>query len=270
MRMKKLWILVAILVVACGIWAVLFRTNLMPKQKSMVSKFIQDVIPGRQKGLIRGIVSSEDSFTALIDTQAVREGDTIYGVKVVKIYVDKVEFEKNGRQWIQGLNETPSLQWHVNAEAIVKDEIGAIEKDPNLTEACISRAVLYHSRGQYDQAISDYTKAIEINPGDALTYYKRGNAYKAKGKYKQAISDYTKSLAIKPRYAEACYYRAIAYMTKSQHDQAISDLTKALEINPRLTEAYLNRGNLYITKGLYDEAILDLDKAIEICPHYAV
>ena len=241
MRMKKLWVFVAILAVGCGIWAVLFRTNLMPEQKVTISKFIQDIMPGRRKGLIRGIVSSEDSFTALIDTQAVREGDTIHGVKIVKIYVDKVEFEKNGRQWTQGLNETPSRQWRVNTEAIAKDEIETIEKDPNLAEACISRAVLYHNKGQYDQAISEYTKAIEINPKDALAYYKRGNAYKAKGKHDQAISDYTRSLAIKPRYAEACYYRAIVYKAKGQHDQSISDLTKALEINPRLAEAYHNR-----------------------------
>ena len=77
----------------------LYRTNLLPKQKSMVSKFIRDVMPIRRKGLIRGIVSSEDSFTALIDTQAVREEDIIHDLKFVKIYADKVKFEKDGRQW---------------------------------------------------------------------------------------------------------------------------------------------------------------------------
>jgi len=35
----------------------------------------------------------------------------------------------------------------------------------------------YHIKGQYDQAISDYTKAIEINPKDAIAYYNRGNTY---------------------------------------------------------------------------------------------
>ena len=110
MRMKRLWIFIAVLVVAFGSWAVLYRTNLLPEQKAMVSKFIRDIMPIRGKGLIRGIVSSEDSFTALIDTQAVREGDTIYGVKVVKIYVDKIEFEKDGTQWIQELNEAPGRQ----------------------------------------------------------------------------------------------------------------------------------------------------------------
>ncbi|MFC1605083.1 hypothetical protein ACFL5F_08660, partial [Planctomycetota bacterium] len=133
--MKKLWTFVTVLVVGCGIGIVLFRTNLMPKQKVTVRKFIQDNMPARRKGLIRGIVSSEDRFTALIDTQAVHEGDTIHGVKIVKIYVDKVEFEKNGRQWIQGLNETPSRQWRVNTETVVIANTKTEEETRIKTEA---------------------------------------------------------------------------------------------------------------------------------------
>jgi HEAT repeats/HEAT repeat len=115
--MKRLWILVALIAVASGAWAVLFRTNLMPKQRTAVSKFIEELLAVGRKGRIRGIVSSEGSFTALIDGQAVREGDTIYGATVVNIFQDKVEFEKDGRRWTQGLNETPSRQWQANTEA---------------------------------------------------------------------------------------------------------------------------------------------------------
>lgn len=115
-KMKKLWILVAFVVVASGAWAVLFRTNLMPKQRTAVSNFIEDLLAASGKGRIRGIVSSEGSFTALIDGQAVREGESIYGVTVVKILPDEVEFEKNGRRWTQGLNATPTRQWRTDAE----------------------------------------------------------------------------------------------------------------------------------------------------------
>ncbi|HUV63077.1 MAG TPA: hypothetical protein VMW24_04210 [Sedimentisphaerales bacterium] len=61
--------------------------------------------------VISGIVSSEDRFCALIGTAVVSEGDTIGGVKVVKIYKDKVEFEKDGKRWTQRLNEPPSPEW---------------------------------------------------------------------------------------------------------------------------------------------------------------
>ena len=75
MRIKKFWILVVILALAGGIWAILFKTNLLPEQKATVSKFFNKVVPFPRRGLIRGIVSSEGTFTALIDTHTVREGD---------------------------------------------------------------------------------------------------------------------------------------------------------------------------------------------------
>ncbi len=63
------------------------------------------------KGLVTGIVRSGDSATAVVGTQIVREGDTLDGVKVVKIHDEKVEFEKAGQRWTQKLNEPPGPQW---------------------------------------------------------------------------------------------------------------------------------------------------------------
>jgi hypothetical protein len=63
------------------------------------------------RGLVTGIARSQDSSSAVIGTQIVREGQSIHGVKVIKIHKDRVEFEKNGRRWTQGLNEAPGPQW---------------------------------------------------------------------------------------------------------------------------------------------------------------
>jgi hypothetical protein len=63
------------------------------------------------KGIITGIVRSGDSATAVVGTQIVREGETIDGVRVVKIHDDRVEFEKAGQRWTQKLNEPPGSQW---------------------------------------------------------------------------------------------------------------------------------------------------------------
>jgi HEAT repeat protein len=114
--MKRLWILVALVVVGLGAWAVLFQTDLMPKQKIAASKFIEDLLAVGLTGRIGGIVSSEGSFTALIDGQAVREGESIHGVTIVRILPDEVEFEKNGRRWTQSLNAAPTQQWQADAE----------------------------------------------------------------------------------------------------------------------------------------------------------
>jgi len=122
-KTNRLWILAALLVVAGGTWGVLFQTDLMPNQRATVSKFVKKLLATGRRGLIRGIVSGEDGFTALVDSQAVREGDSIYGVTVVKIYPDKVEFERNGTLWTQELNEIPGPQWRTQARA--KEEAGA-------------------------------------------------------------------------------------------------------------------------------------------------
>jgi tetratricopeptide (TPR) repeat protein len=45
------------------------------------------------------------------------------------------------------------------------------------------RGLAYWKKGQYDQAVSDYTKALEINPRDDGAYYCRGVAFYSKQEY---------------------------------------------------------------------------------------
>jgi hypothetical protein len=46
-----------------------------------------------------------------IDENIVYEGDQISDIRVVKIYIDRVEFEKNGRKWVQKIGAKPDIQW---------------------------------------------------------------------------------------------------------------------------------------------------------------
>lgn len=50
---------------------------------------------------VRGIVHSDIKPTAIIGDQVAVEGQTLYGVTVVKITRDAVEFEKDGNRWTQ-------------------------------------------------------------------------------------------------------------------------------------------------------------------------
>jgi len=63
-------------------------------------------------GVITGIVYSDDKAAAVVGTKVVYTGDSLGAIKVVKIDNETVEFEKNGKTWIQKVGETPSsLQW---------------------------------------------------------------------------------------------------------------------------------------------------------------
>jgi len=67
--------------------------------------------PAARHGLITGVIYTEEKPSAIIDGEIVHEGDTIHGVKVVKIHRDKVQFEKKKKRWTQQTREKPSRAW---------------------------------------------------------------------------------------------------------------------------------------------------------------
>jgi tetratricopeptide (TPR) repeat protein len=113
------------------------------------------------------------------------------------------------------------------------------------------------------------TQQTRLKSGDAEAYNNRGCAYCQIGEYDQAISDFTKAIEINPRLAQAYNNRGAAFLYETHYDQAILDFSRAIEINPRLVHAYNNRGWAYIKKWQYDRAISDFDKTIEIDPKFA-
>ena len=68
------------------------------------------VIPKPPPKMVTGIIFGENP-TASIDGRIIHEGDTIDGVKVVKIDMTYVEFDKDGKKWAQKVHETPASYW---------------------------------------------------------------------------------------------------------------------------------------------------------------
>lgn len=68
--------------------------------------------PKATHGLVKGIVYSSEKPSAVVDHKIVHEGEKIHGVAVVKIYIDKVEFEKNSKKWEQKVRQTPEAYWN--------------------------------------------------------------------------------------------------------------------------------------------------------------
>jgi len=73
--------------------------------RNLLSSFSTTTTPVYR--LITGILYSEDKPSAVIGNRIVYEGDTLHGINVVKIYKEKVEFEKNGKRWTQPIENHP-------------------------------------------------------------------------------------------------------------------------------------------------------------------
>jgi tetratricopeptide (TPR) repeat protein len=146
----------------------------------------------------------------------------------------------------------------------------AIKLDPDNAAAYRSRGEMYSlDKDDSDRAIADYTQAIKLDPDNAEAYTKRGGVYRQKGQYDAAINDLDAALRLDPNYASAYFYRGGAYYMKGQYDAAINDFDAAIRLNPNYAYAYANRGEAYRIKGQYDAAINEFDAAIRLSPNYA-
>ena len=155
-------------------------------------------------------------------------------------------------------------------KALGKEQVVYEKKtDLNTAEEYFYRAYEKFDKGDYNGAISDYTKAIEINPNYADAYNNRGSSKYVLKDYYGAISDFTKAIEINPN--DDGYYnnRGIGKSGLKDHNGAIADYTKAIEINPNYADAYNNRGNSKSDLKDYYGAISDFTKAIEINPNSA-
>ena len=78
---------------------------------------------------------------------------------------------------------------------IVFSAIGSI----NCQSSCemhVWRGSFANSAGNYDKAITEYTKAIEICPDDVIAYSLRADVYQQTGKYNLAKADLLKVIEL--------------------------------------------------------------------------
>jgi tetratricopeptide (TPR) repeat protein len=69
-----------------------------------------------------------------------------------------------------------------------------IDKGVHTMAAYNDRALSYKMRGDYDNAIADFSHALDISR-DWITYEWRSQCYFAKGDYFSAIADFFRSVA---------------------------------------------------------------------------
>ncbi len=95
--------------------------------------------------------------------------------------------------------------------------------------------------GDFDRALSTFSKVLEILPGDPTTYVSRGHALKTKGDSAAAIDSYRAAVAAHPLHCEA-YYSLANLKTYHFPDQELAAM-QALEDDPDLAgmdRVYLN------------------------------
>jgi tetratricopeptide (TPR) repeat protein len=144
----------------------------------------------------------------------------------------------------------------------------AIEMDPENAAAYFNRGNLYSKHHYLDKALADADKAITLNPQFASPYNTQGNVYQEKGMTDEAILAYTKSIELHDDETYGDYYnRGTMYLKKGEFDLAIKDYDQSIKLNPQYASSYGNRCNTYLSKENFDHAISDCNQAIKLNPN---
>jgi Tfp pilus assembly protein PilF len=140
----------------------------------------------------------------------------------------------------------------------------AAELDPNNPDIYNNIGVIYKELRQYDQAIEEFLKAIDINPDYAKPYNNIGVVYYAKKDFLGAIRNYQKAVLIDPENLEALNNLAVAYNQTDQLERAKTVLNQALAINPAHAGTHYNLAVLYEGEGNIKSAIYFYQRFVEL------
>jgi tetratricopeptide (TPR) repeat protein len=129
-----------------------------------------------------------------------------------------------------------------------------------------SRGIAHAKKGEYDQAIADYTKAIETYGGKDYLYFNRSLSYKRKKEYDKAIADLTEALRLNLNYTDAYSVRADIYDEKKDYAKALADYDQAIALKPEKAALYYDRAIVHQHMGNNDKALADYDESIRRDP----
>jgi tetratricopeptide (TPR) repeat protein len=108
-----------------------------------------------------------------------------------------------------------------------------------------SKGAKFFDDGDFQNAITQYTKAINLEPDSCDAYYLRGNAYYQQEMYDSAIRDYDMAIQLGSFDADAWYERGKYYHKMKEYKMAISDFDMAISIDSGNPTFYSSRGISY-------------------------
>jgi tetratricopeptide (TPR) repeat protein len=139
----------------------------------------------------------------------------------------------------------------------------------------------YFAKGDFDQAIENFSEAIKLSPQFNVAFNNRANAYVAKKDYGRAIEDFNEAIRLNPGhitgvdlpepfdYSIAFTNRGFAYASLNDYDHAIRDFDEAIRLKSHDSNLFFDRGAAYNARGDYDSAIVSFNKALQINPKNA-
>ncbi len=146
-------------------------------------------------------------------------------------------------------------------DGAISDYSKAILLNPKYADAYIARAE--SKPVDFDAQISDYSKAISLNPNDASTYFKRGFSKFRLEDYNGALSDYNIALELEPNNTKFIFEKSRVKRDLKDIKGSIDDINKVIELDSLYKDVYYMRGIYKLILNDTEGANVDFEKHIK-------
>jgi tetratricopeptide (TPR) repeat protein len=124
-------------------------------------------------------------------------------------------------------------------------------------------------KGQYQQAIAEWSELAASNPDDARIHNNLATALARTGKFAEAIPQYEKALELNPQYHAIHSSLGLALISVGRPDDAIAQFQQGLEAYPESADLHNSLGRALAMKNRLDEAMAEFQQAAQIDPRSA-
>jgi tetratricopeptide (TPR) repeat protein len=143
----------------------------------------------------------------------------------------------------------------------------ALSDAPDDVSALAGRGRAYRSLGKLALALKDFDRLVALAPDKAQYHLDRSNALAPLGRLKEAVAACTRAIALEPGKAGAYYTRAV-YRSHVEDDDAgvRADFDRMVELAPNDVAYLRQRADYLIDSWELEAALADIDRAIALTP----
>jgi TolB-like protein/Tfp pilus assembly protein PilF len=150
----------------------------------------------------------------------------------------------------------------------------ALELEPDLAEAQVSRGIVASLKKTFVEAEESFTKALKLEPKLFEAAYWYGMGLMAEGRFEEAIKMYERAAALRPEDYQSAFFMAQAYKALGNHKElevehlrhGLKLMEGSLELNPDDARAANLAAGVYATLGEQENAIKYGERSLAIDP----
>lgn len=137
----------------------------------------------------------------------------------------------------------------------------ALKNDEDFHYGIASQAVEFFAEGDYEKALTYYSRAIKVAPDEADYYASRGLTHEKLGNYDAAIKDYRTALFKDANFIVNHYRIGNIYYKQKLFEESIASYTIYLSYVPDDADILFNKSMAHLSIKQYSEACESLSKA---------